>query len=102
MDYPEFESDPHPVLRHAITIDLAAGKARHTDYAGNLNPPILHRKETFLPTGNPLRTRFEALTRAEEAAGLYEKTATIGFKLNWEKLLREMRWPMAWRWGVIT
>jgi hypothetical protein len=37
--------------------------------------------------GHPLRAQFEALTRAEEAAGLYEETATIGFKLNWEKLL---------------
>lgn len=88
LAYPEFESDPHPALNHAIAIDLATGKARHTDYAGNVNPPILHRKETFLPGGHHLQVRFEALTRAEEAAGLYEKTATIGFKLNWEKLLR--------------
>src|SRR3974390_2962718 len=35
LAYPEFESDPHPVLRHAIAIDLATGKARHTDYTGN-------------------------------------------------------------------
>ena len=87
LAYPEFDSDPHPALKHAITIDLATGKVRHTDYAGNFNPPILHRKETFLPAGHPLRAQFEALTRAEEEAGLYEKTATIGFKLNWEKLL---------------
>lgn len=89
LAYPEFESDPHPALRHAIAIDLATGKARHTDYASNANPPILHRKEMFLQAGHPLRASFEALTRAEEAAGLYENTATIGFKLNWEKLLRE-------------
>jgi hypothetical protein len=87
LAYPEFESDPHPALRHAIAIDLATGKARHTDYAGNPNPPILHRKETFLPADHPLRAQFEALTRAEEEAGLYEETATIGFKLNWDKLL---------------
>ena len=87
LAYPEFDSDPHPALSRAVTIDLATGKARHTDYAHNLNPPILHRKETFLPAGHPLRAQFEALTHAEEAAGLYEKTATIGFKLNWEKLL---------------
>lgn len=87
--YPDFMDDPHPALRHAITIDLASGKARQTDYAGNLNPPILHRKETFLVPGHPQRPLFQALTEAEEAAGLYEKTATIGFKLNWERLLRE-------------
>ena len=87
LAYPGFDSDPHPALKHAITIDLATGKARHTDYADNVNPPILHRKETFLPAEHPLRTQFESLTRAEEAAGLYESTETIGFKLNWEKLL---------------
>ena len=87
--YPEFMEDPHPSLRHAITIDLSTGKARHTDYAGNLNPPILHRKETFLAPEHPRRAGFAALTKAEEAVGLYEHTATIGFKLNWERLLRE-------------
>ncbi|HEV2393980.1 MAG TPA: hypothetical protein VG146_16630 [Verrucomicrobiae bacterium] len=87
LAYPEFESDPHPALKHAVTIDLATGKARRTDYTGNANPPILHRKETFLPAGHPLRAQFEALTRAEEQAGLYASPATIGFKLNWEKLL---------------
>jgi hypothetical protein len=69
-------------------VDLVTGKVRHRDYADNINPPILHRKETFLPAGHALRAQFEALTRAEETAGLYERTATIGFKLNWEKLLK--------------
>jgi len=87
LAYPDFDSTAHPALRHAIAIDLATGKLRHTDYAHNVNPPILHRKETLLPAGHPLRPQFEALTRAEEAAGLYEAPETIGFKLNWEKLL---------------
>jgi hypothetical protein len=89
--YPDFMDDPHPALRHAITIDLISGKARHTDYAANLNPPILHRKETFLSPQHSRRAAFAALTKDEEAAGLYERTATIGFKLNWERLLREKR-----------
>ena len=88
LSYPEFDSDPHPALRHAITVDLVKGKARHTDYAGNMNPPILHRKESFLPPDHPRRAEFAALTQAEERAGLYEDTSTIGFKLNWEKLLQ--------------
>ena len=87
LSYPDFLSDAHPVLRHAVTIDLVTGKVRHSDYAGNLNPPILHRKENFLPMDHPRRAEFEALTRAEETAGLYAETTTIGFKLNWERLL---------------
>ena len=85
--YPEFLSEAHPALRHAITIDLVNARARHTDYAANANPPILHRKESFLPPEHLMRAEFAALTRAEEAAGLYEDSATIGFKLNWERLL---------------
>ena len=88
LSYPDFLSQAHPALRHAITIDLATGNARRTDYAHNVNPPILHRKECLLPPGHPRRGEFKALTAAEEAAGLYENAATIGFKLNWEKLLQ--------------
>ncbi len=87
LSYPRFFEDPHPVLCKAVTIDLRSGKARHTDYAANLNPPILHRKESFLPPDHPRRDEFEKLTREEEQAGLYEKVETIGFKLNWERLL---------------
>jgi DNA phosphorothioation-associated putative methyltransferase len=86
LAYPEFDSDPHPALKHAITIDLATGKARRTDYTGHVNPPILHRKETFLPAGHPLRAQYEALTRAEEAAGLYEKTVPVHAFLGEEHL----------------
>jgi DNA phosphorothioation-associated putative methyltransferase len=88
LSYPDFLSDGHPALQHAITVDLVTGKARHTDYANNINPPILHRKESFLPSEHPWRAQFKALTRAEEAAGLYDHAATIEFKLNWEKLLQ--------------
>ena len=89
LHYPNFLEDAHPALQHAVTIDLVTGKARHTDYTGNHNPPILHRKEVFLPQDHPDWAKFDALTRAEEAAGLYEHPATIGFKLNWERLLSE-------------
>ena len=82
LAYPEFLSEAHPALRHAITIDLATGKARHTDYADNANPPILHRKESLVSPKHPMRAEFAALTRVEEAAGLYEDSATIGFKLK--------------------
>ncbi len=89
LSYPGFVEEAHPALRKAVTVDLRSGKARHNDYAENLNPPILHRKESFLPVGHPRKGEFEALTRQEEEAGLYERTETIGFKANWERLLAE-------------
>jgi len=57
-DFPIFSSYVHPALRHAITVDLVTGKARHTDYSSNLNPPILHHKEAFLPPDHPSLSAF--------------------------------------------
>ena len=88
LSYPDFFENPHPSLRCAVTIDLAANKARRTNYSEHSNAPILPRKELFLPPGHHRWTEFAALSAAEEAAGLYEETHTIGFKLNWERLLK--------------
>jgi len=87
LSYPEFESDAHPCLVRSVTIHLATGKIRDISYLNRNNPPILHRKETFLPPGDPRIENFARLTRGEESFGLLEETSRIGFKLNWEQLL---------------
>ena len=87
LAYPAFLSDPHPALAASVVIDLATGKVRRDSYAERANPPILHRKETFLPPGHPKAVLFSRLTQAEEKAGLLEDTARIGFRLNWDRLL---------------
>lgn len=77
--------EAHPALRHAVTIDLVTGKARHTDYGDNPHSQsCIERKSWYRSI---TRLAITALTRAEEAVGLYEHTATIGLKLNWEELL---------------
>ncbi len=89
LGYPDFEKDPHPALKEAIIVDLVTGKVRRDDYQARANPPILHRKETFIPPEHPLHGKFGKLTRQEEAAGLLDDTARIGFRLNWERTLAE-------------
>ena len=89
LAYPRFMTDAHPTLAESITIDLVSGKSRHNDYRKNSNPPILHRKELFIPDDHPKRALFSRLSKEEEEAGLYVQTRTIGFKLNWENLLAE-------------
>ncbi len=91
LAYPTFEKDPHPTLQEAVIVDLVTGKVRRDDYRGRENPPILHRKETFLPIGHPLHAKFARLTKEEEKAGLLEETTRIGFLLNWQRLLAERR-----------
>ena len=88
LAYPTFWKDAHPALEAAVVVDLASGKLRRDSYAGRENPPILHRKETFLPADHSERAAFARLSKAEEAAGLLEDTARIGFRTNWNNLLR--------------
>lgn len=87
LAYPDFDRHPHPALEASVVVDLVTGKVRRDDYSGRANPPILHRKETLLPLDDPRRARFARLTRQEEAAGLLEDTARIGFRLNWERIV---------------
>jgi SAM-dependent methyltransferase len=87
LSYPDFLTNPHPALAAFVLVDLATGKVRRDDYRARPNPPVLHRKEEFLPPDHPLREKFATLTRAEEAAGLFAETDRIGFRLNWEKVL---------------
>ena len=89
LAYPGFFDDPHPALHESIRLDLATGRVKRFRYVDSPNPPILHRKETFLPSEHPDVPRFSAMTTAEEKAGLFENPRSIGFKLNWERLLAE-------------
>lgn len=89
LEYRDYFTDPHPSLARAIRVNLAVGKVRELLYDIRSNPPILHRKETLLPIDHPDRPRFAALTQQEEDAGLFDDPRTIGFKANWENLLRE-------------
>ena len=89
LNYPEFEHDAYPCLNHSYTIDLAKLSVREADYSESENPPILHRKETFVLDSHPLFNQFETYTEEGEAIGLYENTRIIGFKRNWEKLIQK-------------
>ena len=89
LSYPDFETHPRPALQESIIVDLITGKIRRDEYSSRANPPVLHRKETFIPTDHPLHKKFSKLTEQEEAAGLLDDTARIGFRLNWERILTE-------------
>ena len=85
--YPKFERVGHPELEASYHVDLRELRAKFQDYSTRKNPPILHRKDEMMGPTHQLRKRFERLTRAEERAGLFEDTATIGLKKGWlEKL----------------
>lgn len=85
--YPHFETDPHPVLFRCVRLSLRNRELHCYDYAASDNPPILHRKETFLQPDHPLHAKFSRLTQQEEEHGLLAETATIGTRAGWQTRL---------------
>ena len=89
LSYPEFESDPHPALTHSLTVHLQTFRLRERDYRSSRNPPVLHRKETFITQDHPLHAKFARLTRLEELKGLFEDTTRIGTRGGWMQQLKD-------------
>jgi DNA phosphorothioation-associated putative methyltransferase len=87
--YPDFDADPHPALLRCVRLSLRTRELHCFDYAGSANPPVLHRKESFLQPDHPLHAKFARLTRQEEQHGLLQDTAGIGTLTGWERRLRE-------------
>ncbi|MBP3955368.1 DNA phosphorothioation-associated putative methyltransferase [Gemmata sp. G18] len=87
--YPEFESDPHPALLRCVKLNLRTRQIECYDYAESSNPPVLHRKETFLHPDHKLRAKFAKLTEQEEKQGLLEDASGIGTRDGWARRLTE-------------
>jgi DNA phosphorothioation-associated putative methyltransferase len=86
--YPDFDADPHPALLRCVKLSLRTRQLECYDYAAADNPPVLHRKETFLHPSHPLHARFARLTGQEERHGLLGDSATIGTRAGWQARLR--------------
>lgn len=87
--YPDFDTDPFPALSASWTfssVDTEAPSLRN--YQNSANPPILHRKELLVQKDYPQRQSWVDITNQAEQLGLFEDASTIGFRLNWENLVR--------------
>jgi len=89
LSYPAFDDDPHPALAQSLSVHLQTFRVRSRDYSNAGNPPVLHRKETFLAADHPLRAKFARLTAAEEAKGLLDEANRIGTRNQWEQILSQ-------------
>jgi len=87
LSYPDFETYSYPSLNRSYTVDLAKHSMRKASYEKSENPPILHRKETFVKRDFPLKLYFQEITAEGEKIGLYDNPRSIGFKKNWERLI---------------
>jgi hypothetical protein len=79
-----------PLLLSACRLSPhSPGQLECYDYADSANPPILHRKETFLHPTHPLHVKFARLTQQEEKAGLLDDPSRIGSRTAWLARLEE-------------
>jgi DNA phosphorothioation-associated putative methyltransferase len=81
--YSVFETNLHPALLRSVKLSLRTREIDCLEYNDSTNPPILHRKETFLAADHPLNAKFSRLTRQEQTHGLLDDTATIGTRDGW-------------------
>lgn len=89
LEYPDFDRNPHPVLRRTTYVRIGTLDVDERDYSDSENPPILHRKECFVSADHPLRDKFARLTAQEERFGLLDGDAReIGNLRGWQKRLQ--------------
>jgi hypothetical protein len=89
LHYPDFDDNPHPALIKSVQVDLTTHTYQIRHYGDN--PPILHRKETFVAVDYPHYSTFAALTQAEEQQGLLANSHLIRHQQQWEAKLRQHR-----------
>jgi DNA phosphorothioation-associated putative methyltransferase len=83
LNYPKFDSEGHPALAASLLVDLRTFNASYREYCESPSPPILHRKELFVPATYPNRNSFVRLTAKEEALGLLNDDEEIGTRAGW-------------------
>ncbi|MDJ0746090.1 MAG: DNA phosphorothioation-associated putative methyltransferase [Xenococcaceae cyanobacterium MO_167.B27] len=87
--YPDFDSEPHPKLQKSLIVDFDSKQVSQRQYQNSDNPPILHRKETFVTSDYPLYKEFAQLTQEEISLGLLDNSRFIGMWQQWQQLLAD-------------
>ena len=80
--YDNFDQDPHPALQETVIVMLRTLYIKTRLYRESSNPPILHRKETFVLPDYPNYDKFKSLTNSEEKKSLLPAQG-IGFRDQW-------------------
>ncbi len=95
LEYRDFFDDPFPALGRSWRVSLGRGSVVYRTYEESRNPPILHRKELLLPASHDRLHEYRAMTETAEALGLFSETNRIGFRAQWQALIRERGYELA-------
>lgn len=92
LSYPGFDAEAHPALEFSVRVDLRSLGIKYRQFKDAESPPVLHRKELFVPCDYPNRVVFEALTRTELSVGLLDESQDIGLQKQWNEILKRKGW----------
>ena len=87
LSYPAFDREAHPALAWSMRVAMGFCNVKSRDFRESPNPPVLHRKETFLAPDDERHERFRKLTEREERAGLLDDGSAIGTRTGWKARL---------------
>jgi DNA phosphorothioation-associated putative methyltransferase len=88
LKYRSFEEAAHPELEYSVRVFLPTATYTVRHYSNSVNPPILHRKESFIDVLHPRYSEFAALTAREDELGLLSRS-DIGTRKSWLAILSE-------------
>jgi DNA phosphorothioation-associated putative methyltransferase len=88
LRYLDFEDAPHPELAYSVRVFLPTASYGIKNYGDSENPPILHRKESFVDPLHPRYVEFAQLSAQGEDLGLLSRP-DIGTGKGWEAILKE-------------
>jgi len=87
LSYPSFDREAHPKLTGSPVVRLGDLTVDYRDFSSWQDPPVLHRKELFVPEHYPRRATFARLTQSEERLGLLSDSTRIGTASGWRAAL---------------
>lgn len=86
--YPDFDTEPQPVLRSTFVVDLKSLKVVRTIQYAGVDAWILHRKHLLVMENYRYYDQFIASAKQEESV-LAQANAPIGRKSQWDKHLHK-------------
>ena len=86
--YPEFEKDPCPAIQLRVKVSLRSLNIDVFDYSEWPDPPLLFRKDEFLPDEHPQKVLFGKLSKQMAKAGVLPQPDARFSRSQWIDFLQ--------------
>ncbi len=92
--YPDFDKDPCPAIQLRVKVSLPSLSIDLFDYSEWPDPPLLFRKDEFLPAEHPRKSRFIKLSKQLEKAGVLPAPDARFTRSQWTSFLHTSGYSM--------